>query len=58
MGSVQLVTLDSLESPNIIEWLVVQLDRVVRFFEGEPRTAEQRVYATMPDPLTLDGWGA
>lgn len=58
VASVQLVTLDSLESPNIIEWLVVQLDRVVRFFEGEPRTAEQRVYATMPDPLTLDGWGA
>lgn len=58
VGSVQLVTLDSLEPPNIVEWLVIQLDRIVRLFEGRPSVAERRVYVTMPDPLTLDGWGA
>lgn len=58
IGSVELATADGLEPPNPLEWLAVQFDRLVRFFEGKPTTAEERVYATMSDPLSIDGWNA
>ncbi len=58
IGSVDLTTADGLEPPNPLEWLAVQFDRLVRLFEGKPATAEERVYATMPDPLSIDGWDA
>ena len=58
IGSVELTTTNELEPPNLLEWLAVQLDRLVRLFEGKPPTAEERVYATMPDPLSIDGWNA
>ncbi|VWM24040.1 D-alanyl-D-alanine carboxypeptidase DacB [Collinsella intestinalis] len=58
IGSVELTTTNELEPPNLLEWLAVQLDRLVRLFEGKPPTAEERIYATMPDPLSIDGWNA
>ena len=58
VGSVELKTTDALKPPNPLEWLAVQFDRLVRFFEGKPTTAEERIYTTVPDPLTVDGWNA
>ena len=58
IGSVELTTASELEPPNLLEWFAVQLDRLVRLFEGKPATAEERIYATMPDPLSIDGWNA
>lgn len=58
IGSVELTTANKLEPPNLLEWLAVQLDRLVRLFGGKPATAEERIYATMPDPLSIDGWNA
>ncbi|MDQ9759538.1 hypothetical protein RFZ45_11585, partial [Acinetobacter baumannii] len=51
VGSVELKTTDALKPPNPLEWLTVQFDRLVRFFEGKPTTAEERIYTTVPDPL-------
>lgn len=58
IGSVELTTTNELEPPNLLEWLAVQLDRLVRLFEGKPATAEERIYAAVPDPLSIDEWNA
>ncbi len=58
VGSVKLTTANRLAPPNPLEWLAVQFDRLVRLFEGKPATAEEHIYATMPDPLSIDGWNA
>lgn len=54
VASVSLVTAESHEAPSPLEWIMVQVDRLVRRFEGKPGTAEEQVFNTAPDPLAYD----
>lgn len=48
LASVDLVAAEDVTPPNPLEWLLVQFDRLTRFFTGQPGTAETKVYATTP----------
>lgn len=48
LASIDLVAAEDVAAPNPLEWLLVQFDRVTRFFTGEPGTAEPEVFATVP----------
>lgn len=54
----ELVATESVAAPNSLEWLLVQFDRLVRRFKGEPLTAETITFNEAPDALELDAWGA
>ena len=54
--SAKLVTAEGQAAPNPLEWLMVQLDRLVRLAQGKPSTAEAEVLNTVPDPLAYDGF--
>ena len=56
VGSVELVTAESVEEPTLFDSLMIQFDRLIRFFKGEPSTAESSVYCEAPDPLACDNW--
>ena len=51
-----LVTAESQKAPNPLEWVMVQLDRLVRIVEGKPGSAEAKVLNTAPDPLKFDSF--
>ncbi|WP_234346318.1 D-alanyl-D-alanine carboxypeptidase family protein [Collinsella provencensis] len=56
VGSVELVTAEPVEEPTLFDSLMIQFDRLIRFFKGEPSTAESSVYCEAPDPLACDNW--
>ena len=58
VGKAALVTAESKAAPNPIEWIMVQFDRVVRFFTGKPGEAASIVLNEAPDPLAYDSWDA
>lgn len=58
LESVRLVTAETIEDTSPFEWLMVQFDRLIRFFKGEPTTAESSVYCEAPDPLECDSWNS
>lgn len=58
VAQAELVAAESVAAPNPLEWLLVQFDRLVRRFKGEPLTAEAITLNEAPDALELDAWGA
>lgn len=48
LGTVKLVAAERVEAPDPFTWLLVQLDRLVRLFTGEPRTAPTQELAEAP----------
>lgn len=54
LASVELVSAENVEAPDPLSWILVQLDRVVRFVTGQPGTAELEVIADAPDALEVD----
>lgn len=50
----KLVTVKGQEAPTPLQWLMVQFDRVVRFFENKPETAPAEVLNEAPDPTAFD----
>lgn len=48
LAEVDLVTAEGVTAPSPLEWALIQLDRFVRFFTGEPATAPDEVLATVP----------
>lgn len=56
--SAELVAAQNGKAPNPLEWVLVHFDRLIRFFEGRPGTAEEQVVNTPPDPLAYDAFGA
>lgn len=58
VAQAELVAAESVAAPNPLEWLLVQFDRLVRRFKGEPLTAETITFNEAPDALELDAWGA
>lgn len=56
--SVPLVAAQSQEAPSPLEWILVQLDRIVRSVEGKPTTAQEQVFNEAPDPLEYDTFKA
>ena len=58
VAQAELVAEESVAAPNPLEWLLVQFDRLVRQFKGEPLTAETITFNEAPDTLELDAWGA
>ena len=54
LASVELVSAENVEAPDPRSWILVQLDRVVRFVTGQPGTAELEVIADAPDALEVD----
>ena len=48
LASVELVAAEEVRAPSPLEWLLVQFDRLTRFFTGEPGVAETEVIATAP----------
>lgn len=58
VAQAELVAAESVAAPNPLEWLLVQFDRLVRRFKGEPLTAETLTLNEAPDALELDAWGA
>lgn len=58
VASAELVAAQGSKAPNPLEWVLVHFDRLVRFFEGRPGTAEEQVANTPPDPLAYDAFGA
>lgn len=58
VAQAELVAAESVAAPNPLEWLLVQFDRLVRRFKGEPLTAEAITLNEAPDALELDTWGA
>lgn len=56
VGTVELIAAESVEEPTPFDWLMVQFDRLIRLFKGEPQTAESVVYCEAPDPLACDNW--
>lgn len=51
-----LIAATSQSAPQPLEWVMVQFDRVVRFFQGKPGTAETSLLNEAPDPLAYDSW--
>lgn len=51
-----LIATTSLTAPNPLEWIMVQFDRAVRFFQGDSSTAEARTLNEAPDPRAYDSW--
>ena len=58
VAQAELVAAESVAAPNPLEWLLVQFDRLVRRFKGEPLTAETLTLNEAPNVLELDAWGA
>ncbi len=58
VAQAELVAAESVAAPNPLEWLLVQFDRLVRRFKGEPLTAETITFNEAPNVLKLDAWGA
>lgn len=58
VAQAELVAAESVAAPNPLEWLLVQFDRLVRRFKGEPLTAETVTLNEAPNILELDAWGA
>lgn len=58
VAQAELVAAESVAAPNPLEWLLVQFDRLVRRFKGEPLTAETLTLNEAPNALKLDAWGA
>lgn len=56
--TVDLVAAESVPAPNPFEWLMVKLDRIVRFFEGKQDVADQIILNEAPDLMEFDNWGA
>ena len=46
IGTADLISMDNQAEPNAVEWLMVQVDRLVRFVTGKP--------TTMPNELLID----
>lgn len=57
VAEAELVASSSLAAPNPLDWVMVQFDRLVRFFQGKPSVAESIVLNKVPDPLAYDTWG-
>ena len=58
IASAKLLTAESQDAPNPLEWVMVQFDRLARMVQGKPATAEAQVLNTAPDPLKYDGFEA
>lgn len=58
VGEMKLVAAEEVAGTNPLEWLMVQFDRALRFFQGKPSVAESSVLNEAPDPLALDNWNA
>lgn len=54
IASVKLVAAEDQDAPNPLEWVLVQLDRLVRFVTGEPGEAATQEYLETPAPTDLD----
>lgn len=54
--SAELITAEGQQAPGPLEWLMVQLDRLVRLVQGKPGMAEAAVLNTAPDPLEFDSF--
>lgn len=49
LATIGLVTAESIQAPSLLEWGLIQLDRFVRLFTGEPATAPSEIFATVPE---------
>ena len=49
LGVYTLVAAEDVAAPNPVEWVLVQLDRLVRTLTGEPTAAPEEVFATAPE---------
>lgn len=49
VSEVELVSAEDVAAPNPVEWVLVQLDRLVRTLTGEPTAALEEVFATAPE---------
>lgn len=56
VAEVPLIAATSQSAPDPLEWVMVQFDRVVRFFQGKPGSTETSLLNEAPDPLALDSW--
>ena len=56
IASAKLITAESQDAPNPLEWIMVQFDRLARMVQGKPATAEVQVLNTAPDPLEYDNF--
>ncbi|MBE6468643.1 MAG: D-alanyl-D-alanine carboxypeptidase [Coriobacteriaceae bacterium] len=54
LASVKLIAAEDQAGPNPLEWLLVQADRVVRFFTGEPGAAAGEELFEVPKATDLD----
>ncbi len=58
VGEMKLVAAEEVAGTNPFEWVMVQFDRALRFFQGKPSVAESSVLNEVPDPLEFDSWNA
>lgn len=58
VGEMKLVAAEEVAGTNPFEWVMVQLDRALRFFQGKPGVAESSVLNEAPNPLEFDTWNA
>lgn len=54
LASVKLVAAEDQAGPNPLEWVLVQVDRIGRFFTGEPGTAAGEELFEVPKATDLD----
>lgn len=58
IGKADLIAAEDIAEPSPFEWVMIQFDRVVRFFESKPSTAESSALNKAPNPLEYDAWEA
>ena len=54
LARVDLVAAEDVDAPDPLSWVLVQIDRIVRFVTGEPASVEAEVYAEAPAATELD----
>ena len=54
IASCELVTAESVDAPDPLSWILVQLDRLVRLVTGEPASVEADIYTQAPPATELD----
>lgn len=54
VASVDLISAEEQDAPNPLEWVLVQIDRLIRVVTGEPTTAQTTVYTEPPVATDLD----
>lgn len=54
VGTAKLVCTSGQTAPNPLEWVMIQFDRAVRFFQGKAGTAQETELNEAPDPTAYD----